>query len=750
MKAQFMQRYLNQKEKLPQRIKDQIKGRVFFYALSDVSEDYLLKDTWIVLTEDEIHFFEHELVSFKLEGLKVRENSGVGLSNLSFYYKEEHILRTLWFSPRQAVLKSQLKYILEEGIKELTKDADQLYFDGVSMPLLKKQGSTEVSKNKVVTRLLSYLKPYKKELFIGSIGAVGATLVSLVPAYLSGMIIDDVIKPFQDGNLDLKEASQIGTIMVLTLAFVYLSREFFIWLRLKKMSIMGEKVARDLRRDLFEHIQTLDMDFFTTKHTGSIISRVSSDTDRIWDFVAFGIVEVSIALITLLGLSSVLISLDGTLGILMTLPVPIFVYSIYKHGEKMKLMFIRCWRKWSDLTSVVSDIVPGIQVVKSFNQEKKEVKRFNNRNEDALKEFNKIHESWTKFWPFLFFFVHFVMILVWWMALPRLLGDPNGVNFLSAGTFVSFMLYMTMFGQPIEVIGQMARMMNRASSSAYRIFEILDTRPSLERSEAVTKVQLTGEIKFRNVLFSYDGVRNVLKGINLDVAAGEMIGLVGPSGSGKSTITKLLNRFYDVQGGEVIVDGVNVKNHELGFLRSQIAVVHQDPYLFHGTLLENIKYGNESASLADVIKACRIANAHEFIMGFKDAYDTIVGERGQSLSGGERQRISIARAILNNPKVLILDEATSAVDTETERKIQDALDRLVIGRTVIAIAHRLSTLRKANRILVVKKGEIAEVGSHTELMKLGGEYKKLQDMQTEMFELMHGSGEFEQKSEVTQ
>jgi len=296
-----------------------------------------------------------------------------------------------------------------------------------------------------------------------------------------------------------------------------------------------------------------------------------------------------------------------------------------------------------------------------------------------------------------------------------------------------------MFGQPIEIIGQMARMMNRASSSAYRIFEILDTRPSLEKSKTSKKIKLQGDIQFKNVLFSYDGVRNVLKGINLEVNAGEMIGLVGPSGSGKSTITKLLNRFYDIQGGEVIIDGVNVKNHELGYLRSQIAVVHQDPYLFHGTLLDNIKYGNSKATLADVIKACRIANAHEFIMGFKDAYDTIVGERGQSLSGGERQRISIARAILNNPKVLILDEATSAVDTETERKIQDALDKLIEGRTVIAIAHRLSTLRKANRILVVKKGEIAEVGTHVELMKLGGEYKKLQDMQTEMFELMHGN-----------
>ncbi len=217
-----------------------------------------------------------------------------------------------------------------------------------------------------------------------------------------------------------------------------------------------------------------------------------------------------------------------------------------------------------------------------------------------------------------------------------------------------------------------------------------------------------------------------------------MIRQVGPSGSGKSTITKLINRFYDVSAGEILIDGISLKELDVGHMRRQIAVVHQDPYLFHGTILSNIKYGNEDADMSEVIDACKVANAHEFIMGFKDSYDTVVGERGQTLSGGERQRISIARAILNNPRVLILDEATSAVDTETERKIQDALDKLIEGRTVIAIAHRLSTLRKANRIFVVKSGEINEVGTHHELMKMDGEYKKLQDMQIEMFNLMHG------------
>lgn len=312
----------------------------------------------------------------------------------------------------------------------------------------------------------------------------------------------------------------------------------------------------------------------------------------------------------------------------------------------------------------------------------------------------------------------------------------------------SFLLYMGMFSHPIEIIGQMARMLNRATSSAYRIFEILDTKPTIKKIEKATPIEIEGRIEFDNVSFSYDGIRNVLKGIDFDIKAGEMIGLVGPSGSGKTTITKLINRFYDCRVGDIRIDGKNIKDLDTGNLRKQIAVVHQDSYLFHGTILDNITYGNEEATMEEVIEACRTANAHDFIMGFENAYDTIVGERGQTLSGGERQRISIARAILNNPRILILDEATSAVDTETERKIQDALDKIIEGRTVIAIAHRLSTLRKANRIFVIKKGEMIEEGTHLKLMEQEGEYKKLQSMQFEMFKVMYGEEAYKLLEEV--
>ncbi|MDC1174220.1 ABC transporter ATP-binding protein [Bacteriovoracaceae bacterium] len=504
-------------------------------------------------------------------------------------------------------------------------------------------------------------------------------------------------------------------------------------MRLNKMSILGEKVAKDLRDDLYAHLQKLNLDFYSKKNTGSIISRVSSDTDRIWDFIAFGIVESSIAVLSLVCLSSVLIYLDWKLGLLMTIPVPILLFSIYKHGERMKSLFTKAWRKWSSVTAILSDTIPGIQVVKAFGQENKEVRKFSKSNVEVTNEFEKIHMAWTKFWPILMLSIHSISITVWFFAIPRLLAD--GKNGLSAGTFISFLLYMTMFSQPIEVIGQVSRMLNRAISSAHRIFEILDTRPTMKQKKNAQKVTIDGGITFKNVTFSYDGVRPILKKMSFDIQQGEMIGLVGKSGGGKSTISKLLARFYDVNSGEVLIDGMNVNSFDLSFYRKQVGMVLQDPYLFQGSIWENISYGVDKKNIYEIIKASKAANAHDFICSLPQGYDTVIGERGHTLSGGERQRISIARAILADPKILILDEATSAVDTETERFIQDALDKLIEGRTVIAIAHLLSTLRKADRIFVIGNGGIVESGTHGNLMqKDDGAYKKLHQMQQEMSE----------------
>jgi ATP-binding cassette subfamily B protein len=325
-------------------------------------------------------------------------------------------------------------------------------------------------------------------------------------------------------------------------------------------------------------------------------------------------------------------------------------------------------------------------------------------------------------------------VVVWAFALPRLIGSDTSPPTLSAGTFVSFLLYTTMFVAPIEIIGQMARIMNRATSSAHRVFEVLDTEPEIvDVCDPVRLEPVRGHVVFENVTFGYDGVRQVIRGMSFEVQPGEMIGLVGPSGGGKTTVVNLIARFYDATGGVIRIDGEDIKQLDTGHYRRQVGMVLQDPYLFHGTVLENIRYGAPQASLDDVIEAAKAANAHDFICELAHGYEMIVGERGQTLSGGERQRVSIARAILHDPRILILDEATSAVDTETERKIQEAMDRLVAGRTVFAIAHRLSTLRKASRLFVIEDGKLAEMGTHNELLQIpSGKYRKLYQLQREL------------------
>lgn len=754
-KKKFIERYLGQKDSLSQEAKSLVEkanaGEIILYALVDLDESLKFCENWLVITEEKLFLIaeRHEsaliLKDFSLERVaEVREVRSLSCTSLTFIEAhDKKALAKINFTHRQKIIMGHIKYfcenregfLLQEDQEGIELKADQRYQDAVMQPVLEAQNSVTSENAKTLWRLLSYLLPYKRELMLGSFGAVATTLVSLIPAYLSGRLIDKVIQPFQDGNLSFNEASSIGWLMVGSLGLTYVLRELFIFIRLNKMSVLGEKVAKDLREELYSHLQTLSMDFYSKKQTGSIISRVSSDTDRIWDFIAFGVVEVGIAIITLVGLSSVLIALDWQLGLVMALPVPLLLYSIYAHGEKMKRLFLKAWRKWSNVTAVLSDTIPGIQVVKAFNQEKREEKRFNDRNEQVTKEFNNIHDEWTKFWPLLMLSFQGILVVVWCFALPRLISEQAD-NGLSAGTFVSFLLYMTMFSAPIEILGQVARMLNRALSSAYRIFEILDARATIhEKDEPISLKNLKGEVEFKNVFFSYDGVRPILRDMNFKVKPGEMIGLVGSSGGGKSTVTKLIARFYDANGGKILIDGHDIKDVSLGEYRRQVGMVLQDPYLFHGSIYENIAYGVPGAKLQDVVNAAKIANAHNFIGRLPLGYDTVIGERGHNLSGGERQRISIARAVLADPKILILDEATSAVDTETERKIQDALDRLIEGRTVFAVAHRLSTLRKADRIFVIGKGNIVEEGTHSELLsKEEGEYKKLHRMQQEMSE----------------
>ncbi len=747
MNQEIIARYTGQPPKLPADLRARIEREwngdpVQLYALADLDQGFQLTESWLALGPRHVAVVRRvtdgvwEVRSIERARIRaIEESQGLSANALSFLgAPDEPPLATVRFTHRQRGACENIRFVLEEAINGRiveSDDADRMYADAVSRPIRDAQALVSRRRAAVLLRLLGYLRPYRRDLFLGLGAAAVITLASLVPPYLAGYVIDRVVRPAQAGTLSRDAAATMAWIAIMTMATLYVLRQAAALVRLRLMSVLGEWIARDLRSELYEHMQRMSLAFFSRKKTGSLITRVTSDTDRLWDFVAFGVVDVSLSLIMLIGLSVVLLTLDWRLGLVMTIPVPLLCWLIYWHGESLNRVFIRAWRKWSAVTDVLSDTIPGIRVVKAFSQESREIERFGARNEDVTGEFNRIHRMWTTFWPLLMLLVHATTLTVWLFAVPRLLG--TGAE-LSTGTFVSFLLYTTMFVGPIEVIGQMARTMNRATSSAHRVFEVLDSEPEVrDVPQPVLLEPVQGRVEFENVTFAYDGVRQVLRGLSFEVQPGELIGLVGSSGGGKSTVVNLIARFYDVSGGCVRIDGVDLRELDTSHYRQQLGMVLQEPYLFHGTVTENIRYGVPEASLGAVIAAAKAANAHQFILKLGQGYDTMVGERGHTLSGGERQRISIARAILRNPRILILDEATSSVDTETEREIQEALDRLVAGRTVFAIAHRLSTLRRASRLFVLEEGRLAESGTHRELLGIpGGIYKKLYELQLQL------------------
>lgn len=760
--TELMSRYYAQAGRLPRSLRQELEllwrgDPVQLYAMADLDASLRTIESWLVLGPKQVAFAQEKDGQWKIRSYPrsevkvVHETMGLSLTRLVIGSDDpENPLIVARYSHRQKRAVGHIAFCLEQEVKEretvptgkrdgvpgrsrfFQASPELIYAEAMLAPIKEAQASVTVNKFAVIFRLLGYLKPYRVQVGWGMAGAILMTLVSLLPPFFTGVLIDRVIRPFDTGILQREEALRMAWMTVAGLTAVYVLREVFAWVRLRTMSTIGEYVASDLRSGVYEHLHRLSLSYFSSKQTGSIINRVSSDTDRIWDFIAFGVVEVATSTMMLVGLSAVLISLDWRLGLLVTVPLPFILGAIVLHGRQMQSLFLRAWRKWSHLTDCLSDTIPGVRVVKAFNREAFETTKFKARNRAVTGEFNRIHRAWTSFWPVLMLTIQAVILLVWIFGIPRVLGSSGAA--LSAGTFISFVLYLTMFIQPIEVIGQMARMVNRATSSAYRVFEVLDTEPQItDEGQRLQLEPVRGEVSFENVFFSYDGVRPILRNVSFKVTAGEMIGLVGPSGSGKSTITNLLARFYDVVEGRILIDGVDLRDLDSGHYRRQVGMVLQDPYLFHGSILENIRYARPEAILAEVIQASQAANAHKFISQLPHGYDTIVGERGHTLSGGERQRVSIARAILLNPRILILDEATSAVDTETERQIQEALDRLVKGRTVFAIAHRLSTLTRADRLLVVKDGRLVEEGRHQELLAIpDGVFAGLYRMQQEL------------------
>lgn len=575
-----------------------------------------------------------------------------------------------------------------------------------------------IDRRKILSRLFGYLKPYRGMALLGLLLTFTITGMQLMPPYLNKILIDDVIIPRNAPLLPVVVAVFIGV----TVGAAGLSI-----LRSYVMQWVGQRILFDLRVGLYQHLQILRLRFYSQRQTGRIMSRLTNDLTRLQNIITEGSQEFLVNIVTMILIAGILLALNWRLFLIALAPTPVIGISTWLFGHRIRMLYHRIWRRSAGLNAILADTIPGIRVVKAFAQEERETHRFRSFSEDLFGQEMRAIKMSSFFFPFLEVQTALGAILIFSVGGHMVMRGEATV-----GTLVAFIGYLWRFYRPVQQFGRMNHRLQHSLTSAERVFEILDADPEpLLKGGHILK-NMRGAVSFQDVRFSYEPGKYALEGVTFDVAPGEMIGLVGPSGAGKSTLVHLLARFYELDEGRILIDGVDVQALDLQWFRRQIGVVLQEPYLFHGSVMSNIAYAHPKAPADAIIAAARAANAHEFIVRLPDGYDTIIGERGQTLSGGERQRLSIARAVLRNPRILILDEATASVDTETESLIQAALERLVRDRTTFAIAHRLSTLRKANRLVVLNRSRLVEIGTHDDLIASGGLYARLCQLQSEM------------------
>lgn len=573
-------------------------------------------------------------------------------------------------------------------------------------------------KGKMFSKLIKYVLPEKWNLLVCIILSALTTGLSLIPTYITRIMVDEVLP-----NKDMEMLNKI----IIFLIVLYVVQYVLTGIRQYRLRCASDGIITGLKKDIFAKAQYLPMRFYDKSSTGSVINRVNSDTQTVKEFVMKISQEALVQFFTMVGIIVIMFGIDWQLALLALCPIPLVVFISRRFRKMVAPKYRRLWRRNSAISTMLADSIPGIRVIKAFSNEDRVINKFARYCDEWRKEDQHTGRYAAIFPTLITFFVSCGSILIWAVGGKWAVADKYGVT---AGILVSFISYAATFYNPVNFFANLSDSYANAIASAEKILDIIDAEPENDFGNFKNDDPLQGRIEFKNVNFSFDRSKKVLSNINLTIEPGDIVGIVGTTGSGKSTLINLIMRYYDDYDGEILIDGKNIKDIDMGYYRSQIGFVQQEPLMFRDSVFNNIAYGCGEVHVEQVMHAAQIANAHTFISKMPDAYDTMLGERGVGLSGGEKQRVSIARAVLKNPGILIFDEATAAVDSETEFLIQGAIEKLIRGRTTIMIAHRLSTLRKANKIVVVDKGEIIECGHPDELLKRKGKYYKLVQIQS--------------------
>lgn len=572
-----------------------------------------------------------------------------------------------------------------------------------------------------IKRFIVYYKPYKFLFFADMLCALVVSGVDLVFPLLVRELLNKGINNVEGLAFDL--IIKVAIIMIVMRILEYFCRHFITaW-----GHIMGARMEFDMRRDIFSHLQKLSFNFFDNTKTGQIMSRIVNDLFDISELAHHGPEEIFISVIKIVGAFIILMTVDVKLTLIIFTFIPFMMAFAFYYNNKMRFVFKRNRQKIADVNAQLEDSIAGIRVVKSFSNEELEEGKFSIGNQEFLDTKQESYNYMGRFFSGIGLFDGIIYIVVVIM----------GSLFIKSGAIqsvdlVTYLLFINTLLMPIRKLIDFTEQFQRGMTGFERFLEIMDTEPDIEDKEDSVELQdIKGQVIFDNVSFKYDAGAHVLNKIDLKLEPGETVALVGPSGGGKSTLCSLIPRFYEVTDGSIRIDNIDVRDIKLESLRKSIGIVQQDVYLFAGTVMENIRYGKPDANDEEVIEAAKKANAHEFIDNFEKRYETYVGERGVKLSGGQKQRISIARAFLKNPPILILDEATSALDNQSEKIVQQSLEKLANNRTTFIIAHRLSTIRRAKKILVLTDNGIEETGSHEELLRNNGIYASLYNAQFE-------------------